>query len=119
MLNDVNNDSYPFISAAYQCNKNGGNSSTINNGTLTSSSLSDDGCSCTHADTAFRFAISVLVIACPCALGLATPTAVMVGTGIGAQIGVLIKGGEPLENSHKVSVLTQTWHGAKLFPSAK
>ncbi len=58
-----------------------------------------------NLEFSLKIFISILVIACPCALGLATPTAIMVGTGIGAEKGILIKSGEALETSHKINTI--------------
>ncbi len=55
--------------------------------------------------SSLRFFISVMVIACPCAMGLATPTSIMVGTGRGAQLGVLIKSGDAIQHSEKITTI--------------
>lgn len=57
------------------------------------------------AEFAFSIAVSILVISCPCALGLATPVAIMVGTGKGAETGILIKSGEALETAHAINAV--------------
>jgi len=57
------------------------------------------------ADQAFTAAVAVLIVACPCALGLATPTAILVGSGRGAQLGVLIRGPEVLESTRRVDTI--------------
>ena len=57
------------------------------------------------ADDAFTAAVAVLIIACPCALGLATPTALLVGTGRGAQLGILIRGPEVLESTRRLDTV--------------
>ena len=57
------------------------------------------------AGAAFTAAVAVLIIACPCAMGLATPTALLVGTGRGAQLGIVIKGPEVLESTRAVDTI--------------
>lgn len=74
---------------------------------LESESLSDKHlpADMSNFNIAFTLGVSTLVVACPCAMGLATPTAIMVGTGVGAKFGVLIKGGEALENANRITTV--------------
>ncbi|NES83587.1 MAG: heavy metal translocating P-type ATPase, partial [Moorea sp. SIO2B7] len=72
---------------------------------ISSTSMGDQMIASTPLLLSLKLAIAVLVIACPCSLGLATPTAILVGTGIGAERGLLIKGGDILERVHQLNTV--------------